>query len=115
MGGVLKKIPCKLDQAEELVPYLTRGCRVAISDDSSGKNLIFFSIFLIFLFQGFLHVFLSPEGQQLCGIHCGDEEFVFRALPFGIPTAPSIYQSLNNVISCVLRQYSVPNLLYIGI
>ena len=36
MGAVLKKLPCKLDQAEELIPYLQPGNRVAISDDSSG-------------------------------------------------------------------------------
>ena len=59
-------------------------------------------------------MFLSPEGQRLCGIHCGDEYFAFRGLPFGVPSAPSIYQSLNNTISCVLRQFSVPNCLYIG-
>ena len=36
LGAVLKKLPCKLDQAEELIPHLKPGHKVAISDDSSG-------------------------------------------------------------------------------
>ena len=38
LGAVLKKLPCKFDQAEELIPYLKPGCKVAISDDSSGMK-----------------------------------------------------------------------------
>ena len=75
---------------------------------------------------------MSPFGQKLCGIHLGDEKFAFRGMPFGVPSyvivfsqkckifilvlsAPAIYQSLNNVISTILRQYHVANCLYIGL
>ena len=40
LAGVLKKLPCKLNQVEELLPHLTPGSRVIISDDSSGKSFI---------------------------------------------------------------------------
>ena len=35
-------------------------------------------------------------------------------MPFGLTTAPSVYQSLNNVISTLLRQNHICNGLYIG-
>ena len=103
---------------ESLIPYLTPTSRGVISDDSSG----------------FMHVHLHRETRKLCGFHIGDENYYFNSLPFGIPTgrlikffisliklalsthtAPSVYQSLNSVITTLLRQFGVPNCLYIGI
>ena len=36
-------------------------------------------------------------------------------MPFGLTTAPSVYQSINNVLASLMRQYSIPNVLYIGL
>ena len=41
LAGVLKKLPCKLNQVQELLPHLTPGSRVIISDDSSGMQINF--------------------------------------------------------------------------
>ena len=84
LAGVLKKLPCKLNQVEELLPFLTPDQRVVISDDSSGNFSTELSAWL-FIFSGFLHVFMSPRGQRLCGIHLGDQKFAFRGMPFGVP------------------------------
>ena len=35
-------------------------------------------------------------------------------MPFGLTTAPSVYQSINNIIASLMRQYLIPNVLYIG-
>lgn len=35
-------------------------------------------------------------------------------MPFGLTTAPSVYQSINNVLASLMRQYLIPNVLYIG-
>ena len=59
---------------------------------------------------GFFHVMCSHQSQSLMQCHCGFEHYVITGMPFG---APSIYQSVNNVLSSVLRQYIVTNLLYI--
>ena len=69
LGAVLKDLPCKLDGIHVLLPHLRPDSKCIISDDSSG----------------FLHVGLHPESQKLAGIHVGQEEFAFRAMPFGIP------------------------------
>ena len=118
MNAILKQLPCRLDSVESLIPYLTPTSRGVISDDSSG----------------FMHVHLHRESRKLCGFHVGGERYYFNCLPFGIPTgklknhliiqitnsrfptsqAPSVYQSLNSVITTLLRQYGVPNCLYIG-
>ena len=84
---------------EDIIPYLDENSRAIISDDSSG----------------FMHTFLSPNSQSMTGIHLGNEKFHFQGMPFGLTTAPSVYQSLNNVISTILRQFGIPNALYIGI
>ena len=55
---------------ENLLPHLNAESRCIISDDSSG----------------FMHVNLHPHSQQLCGIHLGDEHFVFNSMPFGLTT-----------------------------
>ena len=85
---MLKKLPCKLNQVEELLPHLKPGSRVIISDDSSGTfiglNFLFKSFQIKYL--GFLHVFMSCHGQRLCGIHLGEEKFAFRGMPFGVPS-----------------------------
>ena len=36
-------------------------------------------------------------------------------MPFGLTTAPSVYQSINNVLASLMRQYLIPNVLYIGL
>ena len=48
LAGVLKKLPCRLNQIEELLPHLQPDSRVIISDDSSGKvkNFLPFQILL---------------------------------------------------------------------
>ena len=53
------------------------------------------------------------SSQGLLQFHCGDEKYAFTGLPFGLPTAPSIYQNTNNVLSSLMRQYGVLNVLYI--
>lgn len=98
LAATSKKLPCHMDSVESIIPYLNKDSRAIISDDSSG----------------FLHVFLSPESQAMVGIHCGTEEYHFQGMPFGIHTAPAVYQSLNGVISTILRQFRIPNALYIG-
>ena len=70
LAGCLKNLPCKLDSVETLLPYLTTTSRCIISDDSSG----------------FLHIFLHPSSQKLCGMHLGNEKFVFTSMPFGVTT-----------------------------
>ena len=34
-------------------------------------------------------------------------------MPFGLTTAPSVYQSINNILASLMRQYLIPNVLYI--
>ena len=55
---------------ENLLPHLNSESRCIISDDSSG----------------FMHINLHPQSQRLCGIHLGDEEYVFNSMPFGLTT-----------------------------
>ena len=99
LAATTKELPCHMDQAESLLPYLHVKSRAIISDDSSG----------------FLHVFNHPNTQALAGIHCGDDTFHFQGMPFGFHTAPSVYQSLNNVITTLMRQNHIANGLYIGL
>ena len=70
LNATLKKLPCRLDSVENLIPYLTKTSRGVISDDSSG----------------FMHVHLHRDSRKLCGFHLGDEKYYFNSLPFGIPS-----------------------------
>ena len=53
------------------------------------------------------------SNQGLLQFHCGKEKYAFTGMPFGLPTAPSIYQNVNNVLSSLMRQYGITNVLYI--
>ena len=40
---------------------------------------------------------------------------LIQGMPFGLTTAPSVYQSINNVLASLMRQYLIPTVLYIGL
>ena len=73
----MKKLPCRLDSLEQLICYLRPSSSVLISDDKSG----------------FLHMWMHARCKGLLRIHFGDEKYFFTCLPFGITSAPSVYQS----------------------
>ena len=97
-ASVMKKLPCRLDSIEQLICYLTPGTRAIISDDK----------------QGFFHVMLDHRCRGLMQFHFGDEFYSFTCMAFGISSAPSVYQGCNNVLSSLMRQYGIENVLYIG-
>lgn len=53
------------------------------------------------------------RSQGLLQFHCGEENYIFTGMPFGLPTAPSVYQNCNNVLSSLMRQSGITNVLYI--
>ena len=56
---------------------------------------------------------MHPNCHGFLQFHLGRETYHYLGMPFGIPSAPGIYQMLNNVISSLLRHYGVENCLYI--
>ena len=97
-ASVMKRMPCRLDSIEQLICYLTPGTQAIISDDK----------------QGFFHVMLDHRCRGLMQFHFGDEVYSFTCMAFGISSAPSVYQGCNNVLSSLMRQYGIENVLYIG-
>ena len=93
----MSKIPCKLDDISCLLPFLKKGKFAVVSDDK----------------QGFFHLQMHRKCQGLLQFHMGDEGYQYVGMPFGIPTAPGVYQMLNNTISSLLRCYGILNCLYI--
>ena len=65
------------------------------------------------MYLGFFHLFMHPNCHGLLQFHLGEETYHYLGMPFGIPSAPGIYQMINGVISSLLRHYGVDNCLYI--
>ena len=65
LAGVLKKLPCRLNQLEELLPHLRPDSRVIISDDSSGKTQLHVCVTLNDSFFRIPTCFLESRGPKV--------------------------------------------------
>ena len=54
--------------------------------------------------DAYLHIPIAPESQRFLGFKIGDHTFCYKALPFGLRSAPRVFTRIVRVVAAFLRR-----------
>ena len=63
--------------------------------------------------KGYLHVPMNAKYQRYLGFHFGGKNYVFRAMPFGLSSAPAAFTKLLRPVAQLLRQKGLRLVIYL--
>ena len=87
----------KMDTLKVIMPYLRVGAWATSLD----------------LADAYLHIPVHPEHRKFLTFQYKDQSMLFRALPFGLSTAPRVFTRVTRVLAAYLRRLGVQIFMYL--
>ena len=97
LNRLIRPLKFKMETLRSILPHLSRNMWATSVD----------------LSDAYLHIPIHPEHQHFLAFSVEGETFQFRALPFGLSTAPRVFTRVTRVVAAFLRRQGIQIFMYL--